>query len=315
MTHFFDRFRIPTLLGLGILLSGIIAGVLLTLNQQIFLIRATPENEPKNITLSNISETGLTISWETSSEVISSISFGQNTLAEKTASDDQDNLGPNPRQIHYISLKNLLPKTIYKYQITSSSFKSKVSEFQTTSPASSQTGFGPIIGTVLDGESPLSEGIVYLTIPQANIQSSLIKEFGSFLIPLNSIRTTDLADIYHLTEETVAKIKVVSPRGEASATFKLKTESVQLPPMKLGENLDLIIMPEIKPEEASPSAQELIQYDLNDDGKINAADNAVILNNFGNPPTGGPKEKRADLNQDGIVDEKDLELMSKQINQ
>lgn len=302
MIHFFDRFKIPTLLGLGILLAGIIAGVLLTLNEQNLLLRASPQIEPKNITISNISATRATISWETSSPTAVLVSFGQVSVGEKTASDDRDFQSPTPRQTHYVTLKNLLPKTVYKYRIISDNTKSKLNDFETASPQSDQSDFGPVIGTVMDQELPLEEGLVYLNIPGAITQSSLIKNLGNFLIPLT--------DIYNLTDETVAKIRIVSPKGEASATFKVRAEGVVLPPLKLGENLDLTVS-QIEPMEASPSAEELNIYDLNEDGKINAADNAIILNNFGR----NPKEKRADLNGDGVVDQKDLNLMSKQINQ
>ena len=98
---------------------------------------------------------------------------------------------------------------------------------------------------------------------------------------------------------------VVSDKGEASALINFKTSINTLPPLKLGQNIDLT---------ASPSTQELITYDLNEDGKINAADNAIILSNFGNLPAGRPKNKKADLNRDGTVDQADLDLMAKQVN-
>jgi len=54
MIKTFERFKIPTLAGLGIILAGIVAGVVLILSEQTFLTEASPNFTPKNITVSNI---------------------------------------------------------------------------------------------------------------------------------------------------------------------------------------------------------------------------------------------------------------------
>ena len=68
---------------------------------------------------------------------------------------------------------------------------------------------------------------------------------------------------------------------------------------------------QLSPVQVVPSASSLTKYDLNGDGKINAADNAIILLNFGK----NPKDKKADINEDGMVDQKDLELMSQKLEE
>lgn len=308
MKDIFNKLKMPTILGLGIIILGIISGVFLTLREQVFISSASPSASPQNITLTNISDTQVSISWQTSIPITSFISFGKVDPNEVTVLDDRDThpapygAGPTPYLIHYVTIKNLTPKTTYLYKIISGKLSSQTDRFTTAAPLTSQTGFRPIIGSVLDGNKPLEEGIVYLSITDATIQSALVVSSGNFLIPISQIRTADSLTNFPLTEDTLAKLTIVSPKGQATAQFRLKDSENGLPPLKLGQDLDFTDI---------ASGQDLKKYDLNEDGKINAADNAIILDNLGR----NPKNKEADINKDGIVDQKDLDLMAQKINE
>ncbi len=318
MKKFINKFKIPTLLGLGIIFLGLVSGLYLILGEQTFLTKATPNFTPKNITLTNLSEDSVVISWQTNSAVSSFITYGQNSPEEKTALDDRDN---NPYLNHYVTIKNLLSKTRYQYKINSGKIVSGVENFETAAPLTSQTKLTPIIGSVLDGVKPLEDGIVYLILPEATTQSALIKTGGNFLIPLSLVRKPDLSDAYSFTEETTAKLTIRSAKGDTNVLFKLTANPLPLPPIRLGEDLDLTA-PEATPQ-ASPTVKDLDKYDLNTDGKINSADNAIILDNFGKKPKNEQSSsankqseedfKKADLNKDGVVDQKDLGLMSQKL--
>lgn len=304
MRDFLNKFKIPTLLGLSVIAFGIFGGVFLNLREQTIISKASPDVTPKNITLSNIGDDSVTISWQTSTPVASFVKFGQANSDERVILDDRDTKNPQPYTIHYVTIKNLLPKTTYQYKVVSNKIQSDILKFTTAVPLSAQTGFQPIIGSVLDNNTPVEEAIIYLSIADSVIQSALTKTEGNFLIPISQIRKADLSDTYPLTEDTIAKLTILSEKGEATLLFKLGNFDKELPPITLGENLDF-----------TTSSYDLDKYDLNGDGKINAADNATVLQNFGPPTAGGLKNKRTDLNKDGIVDQEDLDLMSKQINQ
>lgn len=313
------KLKIPTLLGLGIIIVGMVAGVYLNFKEQIFLSQAAPNFTAQNITITNITDAEATISWQTSSQAPAFITFGQNNPNEQTVLDDRDNLpdkaGPKPHFTHYATLKNLLPKTIYQFKIISGKFTSDILKFETAQPLTNQAQFTPVIGSVLDNDTPLEEGILYLSVPDAATQSAQIKTGGNFLIPLSSLRKADLSDIFPLMENTIAKITAVSEKGTASMLFKLKANSEPLPPLKLGQNIDLTDEtenPEPTAVPAEPTTSPVSnKYDLNGDGKINAADNAIILQNFGKKP----KDTKADLNGDGIINQKDLDLMAQKIKE
>lgn len=323
-----QQFRIPTLLGLTIILIGIISGVILALKEQIFVSKASQNISLQNITVSNITESEATISYQTSQSIPSFVTFGQTNPNkpwdyfpaenETTVLDNIDstgNMGPQARSMHYVTIRNLLPKTTYQYKIIASKYVSDIQKFTTATPLSAQTGFKPVIGSVLNLDQPLGEGVIFLSIIDAFPQSTQIKFSGNFLIPVNQIRKADLSDTYPLTEDTIAKLQVLSDKGTASALFKLKISN-SLPPLSLGQNVDWTNL-NMTLEPASPSAQDIKTFDLNNDGKINAADNAIVLQNYSplKKANKNPKDKGADLNSDGVVDQKDLDLMAKQINQ
>lgn len=306
MKDLLNKFKIPTILGISIIFLGLASGVYLTLKDQIFLSQAAPELNPQNVTFSNITDGSAVVSWETQSEVSSFITFGKESPSEQTVLDDRDT-SPQAHSIHYVTIKNLLPKTKYQLKIISGKNTSEVFEFETSENLTNQAQFTPIIGSVSDGDMPLDEGLVYLSLKEAVIQSALIKQGGNFLIPISQIAQEKLLNTFPLTENIDAKLIVRSSKGQAAAQFRLKPNLPPLPPIILGQNMDLTI-PEETPQ---PKGNDLINFDLNDDGKINSADNAIILQNFGKKP----KEPGSDLNNDGRVDEQDLDLMSQKIEQ
>ncbi len=309
MKDFLDKFKIPTILGLSIIFLGIASGVFLLLREQIFLSKAAPNQIPQNITFSNITDSSVVVSWETNFAVSSFVSLIQTPSLEQTVLDDRDSNpsagGPKPHLIHYVTLKNLLPKTKYQLKIISGKNISEILQFETSEPLNNQTEFTPIIGSVINGNTALNEGIIYLSLSGAIVQSALIKNGGNFLIPVSQIAKADLSSTFSLADDIPAKLTVRSAGKETNMQFKLKANLPPLSPIILGQNIDLTTPQKIP----QPTTNNLDKYDLNNDGKINAADNAIILQNFGN----NPKNKKADLNEDGKVNQKDVDLISQEL--
>lgn len=312
MRDFFNKLKIPTLLGISVIVVGIVAGVFLTLKEQTFTSKASALISAQNVTLTNISDSEATISWQTSAPINSFITFGQNNPGETTILDDRDSISPSngPRAylIHYVTLKNLLPKTTYQYKIISGKLSSEIQKFTTSVPIDPQINSKPILGSVIDGNKPLEEGIVYLSIADATTQSALIKSSGNFLIPTLQIRNTDLSANISITEDTVGKLSIISAKGQTNVSFRFKDIEKGLPPINIGQDLDLT---NSTPAASKTTQPDLDKYDLNGDGKINSADNSVILQNLGK----NPKNKKTDINSDGVVDQKDLDLMIQKIKE
>ena len=248
---FLEKFRIPTLLGLFVLIGGLAAGVYLTMQNQILTTRATLATSPKSITITNIEDQSVTISWQTDTSISGFVTFSSGGT-NQTALDDRDGVTPTTRATHHVTLSNLIPETKYQYKIVSGKYTTAVSEFQ-TDKSSSETGFKPIIGSVLSGENPLAEGIVYLQINGTAVKSSVIKSLGNFVIPLTNLTPVIGAP---------AKLIVISEGMEqASATFTMKDNGEPIGPLKIGRDLNLT--------DALGIAED---KDKNKDGVVNSFD-------------------------------------------
>lgn len=301
---FLNKFKIPTLLGLGIIIVSIGVGVVgLVMGRQVYTTQASPDQNPQNIIISNITNSSVTISWHTSASVSGFIQYGQSSPDEHTVLDIRDETKPQNHTSHYIVIKNLIPQTTYQYKIFSGKLiYPEVLKFITSAPIVAQNKYSSIIGSVLNKDKPITDGVVYLAVTGANIQSSLIKNLGNFIIPISQMQREDLTGIYFPDDTTIAKLTVITEFGQTTALFNLKDSQIGL--LKIGEEIDFTLK---KPVTKS---EQIIKFDLNSDQVINSSDYAIILKNFGK----NPKEKRADLNSDGIVDQKDLDLMARQIN-
>lgn len=298
MKNFFDKFKIPTLLGLSIIFIGIITGVYLVLKEQIIISRASLDTTPikDSVIFTNIEALSVVLSWQTANPVASFVSYNASSGDEQTILDDRDQTTPNPHIFHYFTLKNLLPQTEYQLKIVSNGKPSQIFHFKTAPDVTNLNNLNPVIGSVLEENKQLDEGVVYLSISGATIQSSLIKNSGSFLIPLTQIRKNDLSDTLFLSDETTAKLTVISKNNQATALIKLEEASVTLPVLKMGQNIDLTT-------DIKLASEDLTVFDINKDNQINATDFSLVLKN------------KIDLNRDGVFNQKDLDLMSKQINQ
>ncbi len=299
--------KIPTLFGLGLIVAGISAGVLLVAKDQIFFAQASPDVTPQNITLSNITDTQVNISWQTSPAAPSFLTLNIKNNPPQTIVDDQDDLKPKPHFLHYVTIKKLDPDTNYSFKIISGRVSSDEQTFKTAKASVVQNNLGPVRGTAFEDKNPVQEGIAFLAATGAAVQSTPITSLGNFIIPLSQLRKEDLSDIFQSSTDTIdAKLTIISAKGSSSALIKIKPEGIELPPILLGQNVDLTSAATASP---TPTAAELNVFDLNNDGQINALDYSILLQNFGK----NPKNRKADLNNDGVVDNKDLEIISKHI--
>lgn len=308
MTDFFNKLKIPTIFGLSIIVIGIAVGVFLTLREQIFISQATPNATAENITISNISDNEAVVSWQTAIPTLSFLTYGTKNPTEITQLNDSDVMleKPTPRLFHYVTIKNLLPSTIYQFKVISGQSASKTQEFKTATPVDSRSNSKPVIGTLSGKGTPATEGIIYLSIADAIIQSTVIKQSGNFLIPTSNIKSADLTSNIEISESTIGKLSIISSGKQTNVVFKFKNTDQPLPPIRIGEDLDLTDKTSLN---SKNSVIDLDKYDLNNDGIINSADNSIILQNQGK----NPKYKAADINMDGIVDKKDSDLMSQKI--
>lgn len=70
--------KIPTALGVLILLGGLVAGVVLVNSRQGLLTKAGPTEAPKNVKISDKGANTFTVSWTTDTPVTGYLNYSEN---------------------------------------------------------------------------------------------------------------------------------------------------------------------------------------------------------------------------------------------
>jgi len=240
--------RLPTMFGIFILIFGVATGVFLIKTSKVWITRANPEVTPKQLKITNITEKSFAVSWVTDGQVAGFIQYG--TKKEElffNANDDRDQLSGSQGKffVHHITVRDLKSDTNYFFKINSGGkiFDNNGQLYQVKTAPLIQ-GPAPesdiVYGVVLKQDGSPAEGVVvYLSLANAFPLSALTKSSGSWAIPLNLARSTDLLSwaVYD-KEASVEEIFVQGgPLGVATAIGVTKNDS-PLPSITLGQNFD-----------------------------------------------------------------------------
>lgn len=213
--------QIPTIIGVGVLVVALVIGTIAFTMQggpSVFAPRASSEATPKKIKTTNVADTSFTVSFFTDGKTAGFIKYGTEEKSLKSqASDDRDQLTGNisSYNLHHITIRGLSPATTYYYVLGTGSkketFDNAGAAFKITtakkagSPPAAKTAYG----TVLEANGGPAEGaVVYLSTAGAGEMSSLVKNSGSWAIPLSTARTPDGASYAKLGDEQELTVMV-----------------------------------------------------------------------------------------------------------
>ena len=237
--------KIPTLLALFLLFFTI--GVVSFFVQKLTSgqTKASSSYEPKNLMITNVTDTSCKIIWQTETPLTGIITLSSKNNAKITAYDERDVTGKmNKYTTHSVSVKNLQPSTSYTVSVISGGkqFPTNNTPYtvQTgaTLPDGATTGFEPAYGTVKTREEkPASGGIVVLSFEGSQPLSTLITASGSWIIPLNIIRTKDLSK-YMPTENTTMETIAVYYNTEKTESITDTANDSPVPDMTIGSSYD-----------------------------------------------------------------------------
>jgi hypothetical protein len=232
--------KIPTILGILLLLGGVFAGVILLRNNQVFKIGASPEIAPKDVRIGSLSDSSATISWTTDEQTVDFVSYGATknigTVVKETADDQRFNN-------HSITITGLNPKSEYFFKISSNgtTFDNNGVPWQFSTGVAlpiNQISI-PISGSVISASGePSKHAIVYVTI-NGYIVSTVTSDAGNFVLQLGSVRTPDLSYYTQIDPaKTLLEVSAVSEEGD-SATAKVFPQSANpIPPLIIGQDQD-----------------------------------------------------------------------------
>ncbi|MDP3726874.1 MAG: Ig-like domain-containing protein [bacterium] len=231
--------RLPTVLGILIIVVGIGVTSLLVKTGVIFIGRASPSEIPENIRISNLSDTAFTVSYTTEAKILGTISFGKDTNLGSIAIDDRDQAGNiGSYQTHHITVRNLKPLTKYFFSINSgqNTVSNNDVPFDVTTESENQiksSSQQKVTGNVIAPDATIpSEAIVYLAFADAQTASSLLKSDGSYSLSLNYL--------LNQAEDTIVQIVVVTPSQQSNITVFAK-QSNPVPLITLSKNYDFTI--------------------------------------------------------------------------
>ncbi len=158
--------RIPTIIGVIILIIGLAAGVFLVQYRQIFKLGATGDTAPKNVKISNISDTSLAVSWVTDTKTEGVVLWG--TSQDSITRNENDELA-GTNITHRVTINGLSAGQTILFKINSSGtvYDNNGSPWQTSTGPSlaASTQADTISGTVLgDDGNPVQNALVYVTV-------------------------------------------------------------------------------------------------------------------------------------------------------
>ena len=239
--------HIPTLLGIGIITIGIAITSFLVKNGVIFSTRANLTLAPQNLKIANISDASFTISYSTKEPTTGSVNFGKDKNLGATILDDRDKESESvsPHKVHYITIVNLTPETSYFFSIASGQ-----NTFLNDNNAPFEVSTGPTIEILSSVKHSISgqvispngkstdEAIVYATTENAQTISTLIKD-GSYILPLNSLRTNDLSSYFAFGKNSIIKLLIVGDTLESNVSISAYQDN--LPTVTLSNNYDFTV--------------------------------------------------------------------------
>ncbi len=264
--------RIPTIIGLLVLIIGVIASVFLIKERTRWFTRAVPETTPKQIQFTNVTDSGFSVSWVTDEATAGFVRYSETDQLDQVARDDRDEMANETGNFttHHVTLYNLKPATTYQFQIFSAGQAyGKDGRYHQVTTAPALTSPSPpsdvAYGTVNNqAGSPAEGAIVYLSLPGATAQSALVKASGNWVIPLNLARSEDLSGYAQYDKQVTVLDIIVQGGGLGTATAMATTRNDSpVPTITLGKTHDFReYSPPSPPPEDTSEATESSKFTL-----------------------------------------------------
>lgn len=239
--------RIPTLVGVSLLVVAlVISTVFFQQGLGIFSPRATAETTPKQVRITNVTDSSFSVSFLTVGDISGAVKFGTAEKSLKqTATDHRDGLSGTigEYKLHYINVRGLQPNTTYYYVLNTGGgalFDNNGAPFKivTARRSGSPTAAKTVYGTVSNESGAPAEGaVVYVAIEGAGEMSSLVANSGSWAIPLSNARTVDGSEFAKITDETELKVFAQGPTASQTATGSISVAMAQpIPTLVFGQS-------------------------------------------------------------------------------
>lgn len=242
--------QIPTIIGLLVLVVALVAAVFTVGDGPgVFAPRATPQTTPKQIKVTNVTDSGFTISFLTDEATAGFVKYGETAgELQSQSSDDRDQLSGSigQYQTHHVTVRGLKPATQYFYTLgtgTRASFDNNGQPFEITTakragaPSAAKTAYGSVVTAA---GAPADGALVYVAIQGVGEMSSLVKSSGSYAIALSNARTADGSSYAQIADTDTMGVTVQGPSASQVSSFSVTVaDSQPIATVTLGQAPDL----------------------------------------------------------------------------
>jgi hypothetical protein len=280
------RSRIPTIAGLLIIVIGLVAGIYLVRGTTYFKPQASEETSPKDVRITNISDSSFTVTWTTVANTEGFVNWGDNENSLNRL--DKDEISEKG-STHSVTISGLDEDTTYYFKINSSSVDYDNNGIAWTTktgpllppPSRSSIASGSILSAV---GNAVPNAIVSVNVGGTSPLSTVTSENGSWVIPLSNLRVSNLLSYHDLDADSeIVEISAnAGPQGTSSAQILARSAN-PTPTMILGETHDFKNLTEtgagINPEASLDIPEEMRQKEsaFNTDEEITSDTKSVTL--------------------------------------
>lgn len=247
-----EQKKIPTLLGLVLLVLAIAIFGYAFDRVSPLLSRANVSSTPAHVMISNITDMGFTVSWTTLTPATGAIMVESDATKYGLVYDDRDVAGVTSiRQktlsiysTHAATFRNATPNTEYRVTIVSNGTKSQDTNGNPyivrtgIKLDSNGSGIEPAFGIITTSTGKPAEGaLVYLTLENGQTLSTVVKSAGSWVIPLHLVREKTLA-AYISPAERINETMSIRSNTEESQILADTLNDNPMPEIVLGKDYD-----------------------------------------------------------------------------
>lgn len=281
--------KIPTALGLLILIGGLVAGVFLVNSRTSLEGKAGPTESPKNIKITNRGSGSFSISWTTDTPMTGYVKYSEDPAkVNLPAGDVRDQISGTSQNYtnHYVNITGLGPNKTYYFLIGSGSktYNDNDKPFQTRTLASVSSPPEDVAsGKVLNADgSPVNGGILFMDVEGAETLSTITKNDGTWRINLSTARSKDGKALTLDPQKTLLSIFVqAGTAGTATATTNT-AKSKPVPDILMGKNQSFlenqIVLTDIANQASKSAGFALTEQELSTDISSGSVSVVTFLN-------------------------------------
>lgn len=284
--------RIPTILGVLILMGGLIAGVILVNMRQGLESKAGPTASPKNIKISNRGSTTFSASWTTDIPLTGLIKYSEDPAKiNMPAGDVRDQISGSSQSYtnHSVNVTGLGANKTYYFLIVSGSGiyddNGKPFQVRTTAQVTAPTEdviFGKVLGAANEA---VNGAIVFVEAEGGESLSTITRTDGTWRLNLAGSRTKDGKVLTYDQKKTLLSIFVQAGSAGTATAITDTGKDKPVADIILGKNQSFVetvsLAANLQATEAGTTAKagfQLVESQLSISEQLEATSAVKVLN-------------------------------------